>query len=70
MTCSWIINVIYPKIRTSISYVETALVMWENLRKRYAVANTPKIHQFTTNIAACKQEGLYVAEFYSKLMGM
>ena len=70
MICSWIINTIDPKLHTSIAYVETTAVMWENLRKRYAVANTPKIHQFTTNIAACKQEGLYVAEFYSKLMGM
>ena len=44
--------------------------MWENLRKRYAVANTPKIHQLKTDIVACKQEGLDVVEFYSKLIGM
>jgi len=42
----------------------------ENLRKRYAIPNTPKIHQLKTDIAACKQGGLEVVEFYSKLMGM
>ena len=38
--------------------------MWENLRKRYAVANTPKIHQLKAEIAACQQGGLEVVEFY------
>jgi len=70
MICFWIIYVINPKLRTSIAYVETASVMWENLQKSYVVANTPKIHQRKTNIATCKQEGFDVVEFYSKLMGM
>ena len=70
MICSWIINVINPKLHTSIAYAETAYEMWKNLRKRYAVANTPKIHQLKTELAACKQGSLEVVEFYSKLMGM
>jgi len=40
MICSWIINVIDPKLHTSVAYAETAYEMWENLRKRYAIANT------------------------------
>ena len=52
MICSWIINVIDPKLHTSIVYVETMAIMWENLRKRYVVTNTPKIHQLKTDIAA------------------
>jgi len=70
MICSWIINVIDPKLHMSIAYVEMAAVMWENLRKRYAMPNTPKVHQLKTDIAACKQGGLEVVEFYSKLMCM
>ena len=42
--------------------------MGENLAKRYAIANTPKIHQLKTDLASCKQGGLEVVEFYSKLM--
>jgi len=38
--------------------------------KRYIVANAPKIHQLKTDIASCKQLGLEVVEFYSKLRGM
>ena len=70
MICSWIINVIDPKLHASVAYAETAYEMWQNLRKRYAVANTPKIHQLKTDLAACKQGGLEVMDFYSKLMGM
>ena len=42
----------------------------KNLQKRYVVANTPKIHQLKIDMAACKQGGLEVVEFYSKLMGL
>jgi len=70
MICYWIINLIDPKLHTSIDYVETVVVMWENLRKIYAVAKTPKIHQLKTDIVKCKHRGLDVVEFYSKLMGM
>jgi len=70
MICSWIINVIGPKLHTSIAYQKTATVMWKNLQKRYVVPNTPKIHKLKTNIAASKQSGLEVVEFYSKLMAM
>jgi len=70
MICSWIINIVDPKLHTSVAYVETALVMWESLRKRYTTPNTPKIDQLKTNIAAAKHGGLEVVDFYSKLMSM
>ena len=57
MLCSWIINVIDPKLHTSIAYVETAAMIWVNLRNRYDVPNIPKIHQLQVDIAACKQRG-------------
>ena len=50
--------------------MDTAQLMWENLRKRYAVSNASKIHQLKTKLAECKQGSLEVVEFYSKLMGL
>jgi len=32
MIYSWILNVIDPKLRTSIAYIETAELMWKNLK--------------------------------------
>ena len=70
MICSWILNVIEPKLRSSIAYVDTAELMWSKLKKRYAVASAPKIHQLKATLANCKQGGMSVVEFYSKVMSL
>ena len=70
MISSWILNVIDPRLRTSVAYAESTQAMWSNLKKRYVVANTPKIHQLKASIAACKQGNLDVVEFYCKLSAL
>ena len=70
MLCSWLRNVVDPKLRTTMVYSNTAHGMWEDMRKRYAIANTPKVHQLKANIANCKQGNLDVGEFYSKLTNL
>ena len=70
MICLQILNVIDPKLHASVAYIDTAQAMWENLNKRYAIANAPKIHQLKANLASCKQEELEVVEFYNELMEM
>jgi len=45
MICSWIINIIEPQLHPSIAYADSAYTMWNDLRKRYAVANAPRIYQ-------------------------
>jgi len=69
MICSGIINVIDPKLHASIAYVKVAALMWDNLCRKYAMPNTPKIHQEKL-ILLPVSGGLKVVEFYSKLMGM
>lgn len=64
------ICVIDPKLHNSVTCADTAYAMWENLQKRYAVANAPNIYPLETDLALCKQGGLEVVEFYSRLMGM
>lgn len=54
----------------TIGYSDMAKIMWDNMKKRYSMANTPKIHQLKANIANCKQGDLYIGEFYSKLMNL
>jgi len=39
------------------------------MSKRYAIANTPEVHQLKTELASCKQDSLEVVEFWNKLMG-
>ena len=54
----------------TIVYCDTAKDMWDDLRKRYGMANTPKIHQLKANIVNCKQGDMDVGEFYSKLVNL
>jgi len=70
MLCSWLLNVIDPKLRMTVAYCDTAKGMWDDLRKCYGMANTPKIHQLKTDIANCKQSDMDVGEFYSKLVNL
>ena len=70
MVCSWILNVIEPKLQTSIAYVGTAKLMWTSLKKLYTVSNVLKIHQLKTKLIECKQGGSEVMGFFLRLMGL
>jgi len=50
----------------SVAYSDTVKIMWDDLKKRYVLANTPKIHQLKADIANCKQRELDIGDFYSK----
>ena len=55
----------------SIAYSEMANTVWDNLKKRYGMPKTPKIHQLKANyIANCKQGDLSVGEFYSSFKNL
>jgi len=68
MVTLWVLNVIDPTLHASIAYADSAQSIWENIKKRYAIPNVPKIHQLKFDIASCKQGTLTVVEFFSKLM--
>jgi len=68
MLCSCLRNIIDP--RMTVAYSETAYAMWNDLKKRYSVTNTPKTHQLKAAIANCKQGSLKAGEFYSKLTNL
>ena len=70
MLCLWLLNIIEPWLRMNIAYSDTAKIMWDDLKKRYGTANTPRIHQLKADIANCKQGTLEVGEFYSKLLSL
>ena len=67
MVSSWSLNVVHPRLRTSVAYTNTGKAMWETLRKHYAIDNALQIHQLKTSIANCNQGGLSVVEFYAKI---
>ena len=70
MLCSWLLDVIDPKLQLNVAYIDTTYKIWEDLKKRYSVANLPKIHQLKAIIANCKQGNLGIGEFYNKLSSL
>lgn len=67
ITCSWILNIIEPKLRTNVAFVETVQLIWENLKKRYVIANAPKI-QLKVSLIQCKQGGMDAVDYYARSM--
>lgn len=55
MITSWIMNVIDPRLHSSLAYIDTAQKLWENIKKRYSVPDVPRMHHLKVEIASCKQ---------------
>ncbi|GJX53038.1 retroelement pol polyprotein-like protein [Tanacetum coccineum] len=67
MLVSWIMNIIEPSLRTTISYVEEASALWKDIKERFSVANGPRIQQLKSELAGYRQEGLSIVSYYGKL---
>lgn len=50
--------------------MDTAGLMWTNLKKRYAVASAPKIDQLKASLADSKLGSMDVVEFHSTVISL
>ncbi|XP_074288466.1 uncharacterized protein LOC141613621 [Silene latifolia] len=68
MVVNWIFNCIDPDLGSSISYVEEAKVLWDDIEQRFSVDNGPKLHRTKGSIMACKQgEKETITEYFGRL---
>lgn len=67
MIIGWIYSSIEPKLRPSVSLVDSAKLMWDSLQRRFSVTDGTRIHQLRADLAACKQEGQSVESYFGKL---
>lgn len=44
-----------------------ASLLWSDLKERFSVGNKVRVHQIKAQLAACRQEGQSVLEYYGKL---
>nr|GLL39973.1 copia protein (gag-int-pol protein) [Ipomoea trifida] len=70
MLVSWIRNTIEPELRSTISHMEDAKDLWNDIKERFSVPNGPRIHQIKTELSECKQHGLTIAGYFGKLKGL
>ena len=67
MIVGWIRTSIDPRIRSTVSFISDASVLWESLRVRFSVGNGVRKQVLKDEIASCKQDGQSVLEYYGRL---
>lgn len=67
MLVGWIRASIEPKVKSTITYISDAHQLWENLKKRFYLGNTVRVHQIKAQLASCKQNGQSVLDYFGKL---
>ncbi|CAA7018787.1 unnamed protein product [Microthlaspi erraticum] len=70
MLVAWIMNTIEPTLRASVTMVEDAYVLWEDLKMQFSAGNAARVHELRTDIACCKQNGDSVVVYYGRLKKM
>ncbi|PNX93517.1 retrovirus-related Pol polyprotein from transposon TNT 1-94 [Trifolium pratense] len=64
---SWIMNTIEPSLRSTMSHMEVAMDLWNDIKERFSIANGPRIQQLKAELVECKQKGLTIVTYYGKL---
>nr|GLL42314.1 uncharacterized protein LOC108326303 isoform X6 [Ipomoea trifida] len=55
---------------TTISRMENAKDLWDDIKERFSVANGPRIQQIKTELSECKQRGMSIVAYYGKLKAL
>jgi hypothetical protein len=64
---SWILHAVSSDIRSSIIYITSSKIMWEDLKDRYSQRNEPRIFQLQKSIAETFQENSNVSQYFTHL---
>ncbi|KAK9715248.1 hypothetical protein RND81_06G152600 [Saponaria officinalis] len=68
MIVNWIFNTIKPSLGSTISYVDEAKPLWDDIEQRFSIGNGPKLHRIKGSIAACKQgDKETISDYYGRL---
>jgi hypothetical protein len=70
MVLPWIINSVSKEIAASVIVVDSAEVMWNDLRDRFSQHNGPRIYQIQKAISAMSQEDQSVSSYFTSLKGL
>ncbi|KAK4416144.1 hypothetical protein Salat_2721800 [Sesamum alatum] len=68
MLVSWMLNTIEPTLRSTITYMEIAKDLWEDIKERFSIANGPRVQQIKAELANCKQRDLLYGAVRSNIL--
>ncbi|GJY96081.1 retrovirus-related pol polyprotein from transposon TNT 1-94 [Tanacetum coccineum] len=64
---SWIRNTFEPSLRSTISHVEIAKDLWDDIKDRFSISNGPRIQQLKSDLAGCRQKGMTIKQEEEKV---
>ncbi|XP_055960699.1 uncharacterized protein LOC130015139 [Mercurialis annua] len=67
MVISWIYRALTPSIAQSVSFLNYALEIWENLKERFSQGDADRISDLQAEICMIKQNTMSVSEYYTNL---
>nr|AAC67205.1 putative retroelement pol polyprotein [Arabidopsis thaliana] len=67
MIVGWIRASIEPKVKSTVTFICDAHQLWSELKQRFSVGNKVHVHQIKTQLAACRQDGQPVIDYYGRL---
>ncbi|KAG8366012.1 hypothetical protein BUALT_Bualt17G0031900 [Buddleja alternifolia] len=67
---AWIFNSISQDIGASIIYNEDSHEIWKDLKERFSSTNSVHLFHIEEAIHNCKQEGMTIGAYYTKLKGL
>lgn len=70
MIVGWIRSSIEPRVCSTVTFISDSYKLWENLKKRFSVGNKVRVHSLKAQIAACRQDGQSVLEYFGRLSTM
>ncbi|KAG7536483.1 GAG-pre-integrase domain [Arabidopsis suecica] len=67
MIVGWIRTSIEPKVKSTVTFISDARLLWLDLKQRFSVGNKVRIHQVIAQLALCRQDGQSVLEYFGRL---
>lgn len=67
MIVGWIRASISPTVRSTVTFTPDAYKMWCDLKRRFSIGNAVRVHQLKAELAACRQDGSSVLDYFGRL---
>ena len=64
---SWLMKVVSPQIKISITYRDTTLEIWNDLRDTHSQGNGPRVFQLQKDIASINQGDSSITTYFTQL---
>ncbi|GJW96541.1 retrovirus-related pol polyprotein from transposon TNT 1-94 [Tanacetum coccineum] len=67
MLVAWMFNTIEPTLCSTITHMENAKDIWDEIKQCFCIGNGPRVQQLKADLADCKQRGQSIISYYGRL---